>query len=256
MTKNKIVKISIITLLIVLATVLVLIISKTNNSDSNNNNEDSVDKAEDDNFDNSEDDLNNDSNFDNNEEDLDEDDETQNFVTQLPTFNDAFEKAIFIYGWFYGAETLIPYIDRDNKIEESTDYMALTYNFLKIDKFKTIQDMKTYAYEVFDKSFIDAKFNERTTGDMKIFKENKDGVWIFLNAPQYSYDTGYTNYNKVINDDGSILYKVNIKAELMGEEYSCDTTYEYKMEKNNEGNFVFKTFESPIDICIKDANTN
>lgn len=149
---------------------------------------------------------------------------------------------MFIYGWFYAVETLKPYIDWNNEIEEH-------YYLLKVKGINTIQDMKNYAYEVLDKSFIDKKFNE----NIIMFKETNNGILVMEDAAQIAYDTGYTNYRKIQNKDGSITYKVNIKDELYGSEFACDTTYEYKMTKNKEGKLVFKTFESPAVICQKDA---
>jgi len=240
MEKNKILKISAFVLLGIILVVLSILMGKTIINyfakDDNKGSENIIDN----NHENTENEETN--------EEINEDKPYIEFSTQLPQFNDDFEKALFIYGWFHCAETLWPYIDRNVEIEEN-------YWLLKAEKFKTIQDMKNYAYEVFDKEFIDSKFNESTTGNMIEFKEVQDGILVLSNAHQYAYNTGYTSYNKTINNDGTISYKVNIKENLIDDEYGCDTTYEYKMEKNNEGKLVFKTFESPVKICLDDANS-
>ena len=62
---------------------------------------------------------------------------------------------------------------------------------------------------------------------------------------------------KITNKDGSITYKVNIKdSTYSGPNFdiTCDTTYEYKMIKNNDGELVFKNFEHPTNICLKDID--
>lgn len=172
--------------------------------------------------------------------------EKQNLV-QFSEFEDVFEKAMFVYGWFYSNETLSPYLDNSTVIEPG-------YELLKTERFKTIQDMKNYAYEVFSKELVDEKFKEMY--DFELIKESEYGVLVNSGyVSQWLYDTGYSSYNKEINQDGTISYKVHISSTLMGES-SCDTNYEYKMEKNNEGNFIFVNFEVPANICLNNLKDN
>ena len=116
--------------------------------------------------------------------------------------------------------------------------------------------MKKYAYEVFDKEFIDMKFNEISTSETPMLKNSKYGVIANTGyVAQHNYDMGYSTYQKIDNNNGTVTYSVHLKASIMGDGYGCDVMYEYNAEKNSDGKLIFKTFENPTEICLKDANS-
>lgn len=186
---------------------------------------------------------------------IDEDEENEinePYQTKLPSFNDEFEQAMFIYSWFYDNSELMKFIDINNK----NNNIEPEYYLLMIDEIKSIDDMKKYAYEVFDKEFIDMKFNEISTSETPMFKNSKYGVIVNIGyVAQYNYDMGYSTYQKIDNNNGTVTYSVHLEASIMGDGYGCDVMYEYNAEKNSDGKLIFKTFENPTEICLKDANS-
>lgn len=185
-----------------------------------------------------------------NDDELDniqEDDIT--YQTKFPDFNEPFEKAMFIYSWFFDNSTLLKYVDTNYEVEEN-------YYLLMIDGIKTIDDMANYAYDVFDKEFIDKKFNQVKLSETPTFKNHEKGVIVELGfVSQYSYDMGFSTYQKIEKTNGTTVYKAQIKTSIMDDEYGCDITHEYIAQKNSEGKLIFKTFEVPTTICLNDANT-
>lgn len=183
----------------------------------------------------------------NKEQDSENDSIVENtYETEFPEFNDVFEKAMFIYSWFYDNSTLLRYVDTNNEIEED-------YYLLMIDDIKSIDDMKKYSYEVFDRTFIDYKFNEIEKNEMHPFKNHEKGVIVnFGYVTQYSYDIGYSTYEKNEKSDDLIVYRVPINGFSRGDTPECDVIYEYNLEKNIDGKYVFKSFEHPTNICSND----
>lgn len=186
------------------------------------------------------------------DEELTDEEEYIPYLEELPKFKDEFERALFVYGWFYDIGDLFPYLDQNNEIDEE-------WYLLKATELTSIEDMKEYAYKVFDKEFIDKKFTEVLDEEYPLFKETKEGILVRSGyVSQYGPYLGYDgNYQKIINKDGSITYKVTINDSISsGPNFDmiCNTTHEYKMTKNSEGKLVFTNFEYPTNICLKDID--
>lgn len=155
---------------------------------------------------------------------------------------------MFVYSWFYDNATLYRYCDK-------TTLGGHEYCILNIDGFKSIDDMKNYAYEVFDKDFINKKFDSINEASVPAFKDSKEGIMI-LNGyvKTIAYDTSYQGYESHVNDDGTVVYKAILKSEISP--YKCNLKYDFKLESNNDGKLVFKSFENSVTLCINSSEEN
>lgn len=162
---------------------------------------------------------------------------------EQPQFNDYFAEAMFIYSWFEDNATLLKYSNTDSEYDG--------YKLLDLYGIKTIDDMKQRAYKVFDKAFVDAKFDQKLSEGF--IKQGDEGVLILDGVVDQTniYD-GYVYHKTTPLDDGSYLYTVHF------EDLSNDTgvyngckggDYNFMYEKNPDGTSSFKEFASLIELC-------
>ena len=75
------------------------------------------------------------------DEELTDEEEYIPYLEELPKFKDEFERALFVYGWFYDIGDLFPYLDQNNEIDEE-------WYLLKATELTSIEDMKELIAEV------------------------------------------------------------------------------------------------------------
>lgn len=90
------------------------------------------------------------------------------------------------------------------------------------------------------KKFMLVTRYEVGNASVSAFKNHQSGVIVNLGyVAQYSYNAGYSTYEKIEKNSDLITYKVHIKGLVMGDNLGCDTIYEYNLEKSNDGKLCF-----------------
>lgn len=164
--------------------------------------------------------------------------------TTLPTFENPFEEAEFVYAWFNGHNPI-----QVNENEKKDDYRKVAY-----EEISNIEEMKSYLSTIFSSDIVDSLINTQVD-TIPLFKNIGNQLYAYYGfVNQYSYQIQKNMYVEKI-DETHYIYHVSMS--MNNDTKKCEATYDYNyVDKQNNGSFVFENFEQPIKLCLDNSKAN
>lgn len=158
-------------------------------------------------------------------------------IVDLPSFEDDFYKAEYVYSWFYGF----------NSIKITSKEKIDNYYRVKVDGLNSKSDLEKLLNTLFSEEIANELLNKKIEDDY-LFKDIDGALYVYGGyVSEYSYnEVNRTIFKEEVSSDKTI-YNVSITSE--NGINNCNTTYTYNYEKNSDGKLVFTNFEVPVSVC-------